>query len=235
MTALRHETAGKLVQQWVYAYRGKARKPTEEGSKDLAAVSDQKVTVRVYLVSKLEKCDSPPHATGATHFRVECDSPKFQIEGTDIEALRTDAFGRCDRHYATKWEPYFLVEVAPGLIMEGLGSGIDFSYRTVYRGIGHDGSILLKEHRWGSREDNISPWPGEFRSKGGRLNACIPATKKNQTALEEFSRRIDELRKAIGALLRPEIIAETLASLSSLSLLPPDRGRRRRNRKTLEV
>lgn len=220
---MRSETSGKLVDKWVYAYRGPENPvdDTEDGehSERRPLVRDQKVFVNVSIIKELKKTDAPPHETKGVSFLVECELPKFKMIGTDIELLRKEAFARCDEQYATKWEPFFLVKVSRGWV-DGMGSGMDFTYREVSRGTGWDGSLLLRDRKYGSREE-ISAWPGEFRDEQGNVIACIPRTPANTEALEEFSRRIDALRGRIADLLRPATIVETLANLSSNALLPP--------------
>lgn len=227
---MKSETGGKKVAEFVFAYKGPETQRAPEGEhaepdedeKPLPLVRDQKCKIAVYLIAKLKETDSPPHETGESRFRLECDSPKFRLEGTDIELLRKEAFGRCNEHYATKWEPYFIVEVRRIGFSNGYGTDLDFAYRECWKGTAHDGTLLLKDRHWGHREETITAWPGEFRDKEGKVIACIPKTPENKRALEEFTTKIDQIRDALAAMLRPENIMFTLLNQNQLALKKPE-------------
>lgn len=223
MPALPSSTKGKLVDTWTYAYKGADQPSVDEGELGPLLVKDKKVSLRVLLVKDQKALTEPPHLTAGVRFRVECDDPHLVLMGTDIEPLRKEAFALCDARYATKWEPWYLVEVIQNTPYQGNGGGFVFQYRDVHRGVAWDGTVLLKDREWNacSYESKITPWPGVFTNQRGRVIACIPATEANTAALKEFDRRIQELRKALEELLTPDTIAETLLHLSSLTLLPP--------------
>lgn len=97
---------------------------------------------------------------------------------------------------------------------------MEFSYERVEKGVTWDGKELLRQRDW--RADVVvKPWPGRFEDRNGRVIACIEVTDHNTAALEEFTRRIHELRRRLSDTLKPENIGHTLATLSSLALLPP--------------
>ncbi len=221
MPALPTKTQGKLVDTWVYAYRGVEQADDVDGDDSKKKlVTDQRVELRVYMVKEQTALRSPPHLTAGVLFRVDCENPKFQLTGTDVELLRKDAFARCDDRFKTRWTPYYLVEVRPEHPYQGLGSGLCFSYRQIEKGIAWDGTELLKDRDWNARryEDKIEAWPGDFTDKQGKVIACIPNTPANDAALEEFAKRIVKLRESIASLLEPKVIMQTLTHLSQLTI-----------------
>ncbi len=222
MASLPQKTGGKLIDTWTYAYRGAPADFGADEEKQPQLVQDCKVTFRVYIVKEQKALHEPPHLTAGVSFKVECEQPLLRLEGTDLELLRKEAFARCDAHFATKWEKWYLVEVIPQGSYQGSGTGLIFQYRDVERGVAWDGTVLLKDRDWNARryEEKISAWPGEFTNRNGRIVACIIASPANTAALEEFTRRIDLLREALEKMLTPENILTTLLHLSSLTLLP---------------
>lgn len=222
MPALPQHTRGKLVDTWTYAYRGVAEEFGADEEERQILVQDKKVEFKVYLVKDQKPAQEPPHITSGVRFRVECETPCLRLEGTDLEVLRQEAFARCDSHYATKWEKWYLVEIMPMAPYQGLGAGFTLQYRDVERGVAWNGKILLKDREWNARryEEKITDWPGEFKDQGGHVLACIPATKANTQALVEFTRRIHLLREALQKMITPEKIQTTLSQLGSLTLLP---------------
>lgn len=213
---------GKLVDTWVYAYKGLEQNgdpEADEAADRPKLVRDQKVIVEVRLDKKTKSLDKPPHALVEVEFVVRCDAPKFKIVGTDIEALRAAAWEKLDDAFEIKWERFYLVRCDDERVYTGLGAGISFNYSDVEKGTAHDGTLLLRQRRWGG-DVEVKPWPGEFTDKGGKVTACIPATKPNTKALEEFARRVALLRTAMSDTLRPEKIMLTLQSLGTYKLLP---------------
>ena len=218
---MQSKTQPKLVDKWIFAHESLPDRPQEEdGDAPPAKVVDARVEVLVSIVKELEELHAAPHATKKVEFLVTCAHPKFKFVGTDIEALRRAAFAECDKHFAITWHNYLLVTVLRSSCYEGIGTGVDFAYNDVKKGITWDGKELLKQRRWGG-EVEVKPWPGQFTDRNGRVIACIPATEANKAALEEFRRRIDTLRERLADTLRPEHIEQTLATLSAFSLLPP--------------
>lgn len=213
---------GKLVDTWYYEYSGIPAHQSDDPEEDQKSPKVQpiKVAIKLYLHKEFTG-DEPPLSTKEVHFTVQCDNPKFAIAGSDIEALRAAMWEHLDEHYAVTWEKWYLVEIRYNGPYEGIGSGLTFGYKDVERGVAYDGSVLLRERKWGMRQEVISPWPGEFRDKRGDVIACIPATPQNSKAMKEFAARIDVLREKLVELVRPEQIMKTIATLSGIPLLPP--------------
>jgi len=244
MSRPRSRSNGKLVDTWYFDYRGLVINEAAEHESLRQLVTTAKVAVRLILM-KTFAGETPPLATKEVWFEVEADGipappadradaptddgitdvaphdpTRIHLRGSDIEALRTAVWARLDARYAIRWERYYLVRVDRASIYAGIGSGLAFSYTWVEKGVAWDNTVLLRE-RAHQREERISPWPGEFRDRNGYVQACIPATEANTAALEEFSRRVDALRREIAKLLKPERIQETLATMGSCTLLPP--------------
>lgn len=223
MPALPQKTQGKLVDTWIYAYRGAPADFGVEEDKQPQLVQDKKVEFKVYIVKEQKALAEPPHLTAGVSFKVECEEPLLRLTGSDLEQLRQEAFARCNTHYSTEWERWYLVEVIHQSPYQGNGSGFILQYRDVERGVAWNGTVLLKDRDWNSRryEEKISAWPGNFTSRGGKIIACIPATPENTAALKEFTKRIELLRGALEKMLTPDNIDTTLKRLSSMTLLPP--------------
>ena len=184
-------------------------------------VKNKVVTIEVRLCKTTRQSEEPPHPTEDVHFEVYCEELKLKIEGTDIDALRAAIWDRLDKRFEIKWEQFYLIEVDENRPWGGAsGTGIMFEYDTVWRGTTWDGKFLLKKYE--GHEFKIKTWPGEFTDKGGKVIACIAATDQNREALEEFCKRMDQMRKVMSDYLRPARIMETLANLSgNLPFLPP--------------
>ncbi|AQH05842.1 hypothetical protein A9R05_43345 (plasmid) [Burkholderia sp. KK1] len=212
---------GKVVDTWYYEYQGLT---TDEGASDDVDASKRvqgvKVEIRLVLHKEFESSDKPPLATKSVSFAVECDNPDFTLHGSDIEALRAAMWSKLDKHYAVKWENFYLVQILRSHHWEGIGTGLAFSYKHIERGTAWDGTLLLRKYEHG-RGSTIQPWPGEFRDKHGDVMACIPETKENTQALQEFAARIDALRGVLANFLRPESIMKTLHNLNSVGLPAP--------------
>ncbi|WP_432263101.1 hypothetical protein [Cupriavidus sp. TMH.W2] len=220
---IRERTAGKLVDTWHYEYEGIRSDDSvcedEQGSATDSAkrVEGIKVPVELRLHKKFVESVAPPLATKEVWFTVQCKEPAFCLTGSDIEALRAAMWEKLNARFAVRWEQFYLVEIRRDSHWEGRGSGLKFVYNRVERGTAWDGTLLMRkfEHRgW-----KITPWPGEFKDEGGKVMACIPATKENETALDEFGKRIDSLRERLADFLRPHAIMETLSNLSQIPLL----------------
>ena len=183
-------------------------------------VKNKIVTIEVRLIKKTSQSEEPPHLTEDVRFEVYCAELDLHIKGTDIELLRAAVWEHLDKKFAIKWEQFYLVEVAENRPWGGSdGTGILFEYDTVWRGTTWNGKFLFKKYE--SNEFKIKTWPGEFTDKGGKVIACIPATEPNKLALEEFVRRMNEMRKVMANYLRPERILQTLANLSgTMPFLP---------------
>lgn len=182
-------------------------------------VKNKLITMQLILHKKNTHSEEPPHPTEEVHFEVKCKEIDVTMEGTDIEALRAAAWDFLDKKFQIKWEYYYLVKVEHNRPWRADGTGMVFSYDGVYKGTTWDGKLLLKQYE-GSKF-KIKVWPGEFTDNGGNIIACIPANDLNKAALEEFCRRMDEMRKVMADYLRPARILQTLADLSGqLPFLP---------------
>lgn len=215
---------GKLVDSWVYEVKDLRMELVEfdrdtEKKKKVKRVFNKKIVLEVRIHKYTENSEDPPFPVSAVEFSVTNKELQIEMTGTDIESLRRAAFAKLDEKFAIKWESYYLVKVERARIYEGLGSGLEFSYSTVYKGTTWDGKFLLKTHR--HTEEKIKPWPGVFKDERGSVMACIQDTPENTDALEEFSKRVDTLRKLLGQFLRPDVIMQTLRDMNQLALLPP--------------
>ena len=216
-------SGGKLLDVWHYEYEGVVQQGgvNEDGEPiKLHQVTVKKVAVELRLIKKFADSDKPPLVVKEVWFRVVCPELRWKIEGTDVELLRKEMFGRLDKHYEVKWEAYYLVTVshhAP--YYKGIGTGIEFIYERVEKGLAYDGTLLLRHRQWGGNE-RIVAWPGEFQDDQGKTIACIPATTQNTEALEEFAERVNALRRKLASLLTPDKIMKTLQTMSSNPLLP---------------
>jgi hypothetical protein len=182
-------------------------------------VKNKIVTMQVELHKKTSQSEEPPHPTEDVHFEVYCKELNLRMEGTDIAALRAAVWDFLDKKFEIKWEYYYLVRVDHQRAWRADGTGMVFSYDGVWKGTTWDGKLLLKQYD--GTEMKIKVWPGEFTDKGGNVIACIPANDMNKAALEEFTRRIDVLRKKLADFLRPDQIMQTLTNMAGLALLPP--------------
>jgi hypothetical protein len=217
MAKSRSQSNGKLIDTWWYEYSGIPAHQSDDPEAE-PEVKPIKVPIKVYILKKF-KGDTPPLATKEVWFEVTCENPEFSFTGPDIESLRATMWGELDDHYKVGWEEYYLVSIDHRAPYEGMGTGLSFGYETVWKGTAFDGTLLLKQYRYG-RGEVIEPWPGEFKDKRGNVTACIPANKVNRAALEEFTKRIDILREKLVDLVRPEKIDQTLLTLSTNKLLP---------------
>lgn len=213
-------SGGKLLDTWIYEYKGIAEYENGPDGETRKQVEAKKVEVELRLIKKFADSAEPPLATKEVSFVVVCKEADIKLFGSDVEVLRTAMWEKLDSRYEVKWERYYLVRVEPMNPFEGIGAGFTFGYDWVEKGTAWDGTILLKERpRYGSG-DRISPWPGEFRDKRGRVMACIPHTEANTRALREFSDRINTLREMLAGFLKPDQIVATLANLAQSNFLP---------------
>lgn len=213
----------KLLDKWTYKYEG----IVGDGRDGEPKAGERTVDVEVRLCKQNRESGSAPHPTDRVWFEVICRELDLSMEGTDLEHLRLAVWGELDKKFAVKWEEWFLVRVEPASIYEGIGAGLEFTYRSVWKGVAHDGTELLREfdsHR-GRGPWRISAWPGVFKDNKGKVLACILATEANEKALEAFASGVHALRKKMADFLRPEHIQDTLANLAGLAFLPPPEER----------
>ena len=214
-------SGGKLLDTWIYEYKGITEYDNGPEGETRKTVESKKVEVELRLIKKFSDSAQPPLATKEASLTVVCKEADIKLTGTDVEALRVAMWAKLDKRYEVKWERYYLVRIEPATSYEGISNGLTFSYDWVEKGIAWDGTLLLKERPRFSNGDRISPWPGTFKDKNGKVMACIPETEANTKALREFRDRIDALRERLAAFLKPDVILNTLAELSTNKLLPP--------------
>lgn len=218
---------GKLVDTWHYQYRG-IQEPASADEDEAAparppVVKEKKVAVELRLMKQFADAEAPPQPVKKVWFRLVCSEADISLEGSDVESLRTAMWEKLDVKYEIRWFDYYLVELHPDRVYDGIGTAMTFRWTRVEKGIAWDGTELLREDRHKSWE-RVRPWPGEFRNKQGRVIACIPATKLNEKALLEFRARLDLMREKVAQFLEPATIMKTLANMSQNNLLPPLTG-----------
>ncbi len=222
---------GVLVDTWYYAHKAvdgdQGEGMDDEAPGQAPKVAERKVEIKVRLLKETREADAAPHITSGVSFEATCREFDVRVVGTDIEAIRKAVFSRLDETLAIRWDEHFLVHVERPHIWEGTGSGALVRWTTVWKGEAWDGSLLMREfdfHRSSSSTWRISPWPGAFSQKNGRVMACIPCTEKNRAGLEEFAAKLDQLRKLLAGFLSPEHIQATLANLAGVAFLPAPDG-----------
>ncbi len=194
--------------------------PGEAPNPRSGLVVDKIVPVEIRLQKQFDTEErGSQRSVKGLRFTMSCDNPKFTVAGSDIESLRLAVWDHLDKAFAVKWESYLLVTIRPALVFHGRGTGFEFCRSHVQKGTAHDGTLLLREHNYGSRGFEIKPWPGDFRDKDGKLTACIPATDENEKALNEFEVMINALRERLAEFFHPKLIQQTLANLCNLKML----------------
>lgn len=187
------------------------------------SVGKVKVPVEVRLRKHFSTDHGKDRPVSELQFALVCRKPAITLRGPDIEILRAAMWAELDKDSAIEWEQYMLVTIEPTLSYgEGISEGLRLATETVWKGTTKDGLHLLKQmgrnrldvHAW-----SYNPWPGQFTDKRGRVTACIPATKANEAAMEEFRIRIREMRERLKDLVRPDQIMQTLANLSGIALI----------------
>lgn len=184
------------------------------------------VEIDVYMSKSLAGDEPPLEVTGVT-FSLICEEAAEEITGSDLQIALLAMRSRLDARYAIRWERWLKVEVNPQRHHRGDGSGLSLSYEEVWRGIDPFGAVLMREFSpYSEKQWIISAWPEAFKDKRGRTLACVPATDANVAALEDFSRRIVNLRSVLAEFVSPDRIEETLGAIAAgaMTLLPPPRG-----------
>jgi hypothetical protein len=178
---------------------------------------DKLIDVPLRLAKRSSHYDQNEGETTGTMFVVIMDSPKFELAGTDCEALRLAVWEKLDKAHEIKWSWYLRVKVERPAVYDAIGNGLVVSWDRVEKGVAWTGAELLREREhFGAYSTVVSPWPGTFTDKRGTVIACIPAHKANERGLEEFSRRIDKLREFIAEFLKPENIERALQNIGRL-------------------
>jgi hypothetical protein len=187
-------------------------------------VGQVKIPVEVRLRKEFKAGGGTNRAVERLQFSLVCRKPHVVLRGSDIETLRRAMWAELDRSTDIQWEPYLLITIEPATgYGDGVSEGLRLEERTVWKGTTQDGYEMLREHshdRFGIGW-TYRPWPGTFTDKRGRVTACIPASKANEDAMEEFRGRIRALRAKLQDLVRPDEIVATLANLSGIPMLPP--------------
>lgn len=188
-------------------------------------MEERKIAVELFLEKETNEGRLPPHPLDKVKFIARCHERKtyglyFDIEGTEIESVRAQAWSLLDERFEIKWHEYYKVYLNPARIYVGQGEGLDFYFDEVWKGITWEGKELLKE--WSRSHDShykISPWPGKFMDRNGDVIACIPRNDMTEAALKEFAAKIAKMREVLKKFLTPETIMATLTSMSGLKLL----------------
>lgn len=211
---------GVLVDTWVYdaAYSVEKDAPEADGEDEgkTRERKTRKVEVELRMIKEFDQTStSPPYATKGVKFTLTCKDLGISFEGTDVEILRKAMWEKLDAKYQIDWKRWFLVRVERAHHYEDPGAGMTFSYAWIERGVAFDGSVLMRRRNRYTRYDyEITAWPQQFKEQNGRTVACIEATPENEAALDEFGRRIDEMRKQLAEFVKPDAIRETLSSLA---------------------
>ena len=209
----------KKLETIYYSFKGLwHEEPSEDNPEGRRAVKEKKVPVEIWTLKQYHECASPPHTVKSIEFQIRIAEPEFKVTGPDIEALRLATWGFLDERFAVKWVKYLRVVVSDGFVQRP-GDGMNLQWEEVEHGTAHDGTLLLRERRYRDGE-RIIPWPGRFTDKQGRAQACIPATKENEEALELYAAKIGKLRDAVRDTLKPEKIDQTLANFLLMKQLP---------------
>lgn len=202
--------AGKIVDHFLFKRQGKTLQ----------------VPVRLHKTS--ERHDGAgssryagPQQTREVVFGVDIEQPKVCLWSTDIEALRAAVMDALADHYKIKWKEYWVVTVEEAYrTWDENGAGVGLSWHLVVVGTTPDGEMVHRSDRYGatSGSDITKGWPklNEGRRGQERTEALIEATDVNTKALEDFSKRLVELRKRLREFLSPEKIAANLAQLTGL-------------------
>ena len=192
-------------------------KQTYRASKE--RVVNKTVTIELRVEKTTRQSEEPPHPLATIALELVCEELDYKMTGTDVEALRAAMWATLDKKFEITWESYYLVTLSHSRPYQGLGTGLVLSYDSIEKGTTWDGKSLLRQ--WHGSERKIKPWPGTFKDKNGDVIACIQATDANESALQEFCRRIDTMRERLQEFLLPENIQKTLLNLAGLTLLPP--------------
>lgn len=174
-------------------------------------VAVRKVEIEAYMQVTYETDSPPPKMVTAVQFYLRCEGEEEW--GSDLALCLKAMRGKLDNCYRIHWEPWFLVRVDPQRPYYGEGAGLVLSWDQVYRGVTLDGEVLLRELRVRNGFGSpwvIKPWPVVYQDKTGKAVACVPASKKNEDALQAFAVKRRELNKTLSEFVSPDRIDETL-------------------------
>ena len=223
--------ARKKVDEWWYSVDAvmeqqipKDREDPEGEQTTVNHMGEKKVKVDIYLEKDTEEDRTPPHTLKAVEFVALCKECGISMTGTDIECLRRAVWEKLDKKFEIQWFDYYKVDIIQSHIHGGDGTGFDFYWDEVWKGITYDGKELLREWKRWSRDGElyrISAWPGKFHRRDSRhVVACIPKNDMTLAGLTDFKNRLDLLREKLQEMIKPEEIMNTLANLSGMNLLP---------------
>lgn len=187
-------------------------------------VKEQVLDIELRLLENLSD-DSLPRTVKSAEFKLVCKELGLCLIGSDIEALRVAMWAQLEKAHEIKWERWYLIQVASARSFVGdFEVGFALSQNTIFRGVAKDGTLLMREFERGRSYGpwRYKPWPGVYQDKGGHVIACIPGTKENDAALDEFRARIRALQQKISDLVKPEVILSTLANLAGIGLPAPE-------------
>jgi hypothetical protein len=160
-----------------------------------------------------------PQQTLSATFGVDIPELKINLWSTDIEALRGAVMDALADHYAIKWEEYWIVEVEESFrTWKGNSAGVELDWTYIQVGETPEGETVHRmESSRGRGQDIRKGWPN-LKEMGARgtTRALVLASDANTECLEEFARRLGQLRGRMQEFLSPENIDKNLASLTSL-------------------
>lgn len=185
---------------------------------DRRKVVNRKIAIDLFMTKSFSrKVDAPPPAeTIDLGLTLVCPETGDIVHGFDCQVILKAMRAKLDHRFAIKWESWYLVRIDRARIYgRGMGTGLEFSYNTIERGIALDGSVLMRrynEHH-GTHQSVyvVEPWPKQIKEKG-KVVATIVASDENTMKLETFQSKIDELRKFLAELVTPERLEQTLLS-----------------------
>jgi hypothetical protein len=226
---------GTLVDTWYWDFPGidlvgslgHPEADEDEGNAHERAkklVKGQKIPVEVRILKHYTGEGGAQQTPKAVEFSVSCPALNLSATGTDIEALRVAMWSMLEKTYKIQWERYLIVAIGNAHGFQAtVETGFALGTSSVWKGVAPDGTIILREFdHGGNRFSNYKyrPWPGEYSNKDGNVLACIPATEKNEAAIEQFRASILTLKERLQELVKPEQILQTLENLSNIAMLP---------------
>lgn len=142
-------------------------------------VEDKVLNVEVRLMKKFSAYGDNEGQLNAVEFQVRCDEIGLVLVGSDIEVLRTAAWAKLEERFKIAWERYYLVQIASAQSFKGdYEVGFALSQNTIFRGVAHDGTVLMREYDRGRTSSpwRYRPWPQAYEERPGHAIACIKDT-----------------------------------------------------------
>lgn len=187
----------------------------DDEGRDRRQVVNRKVAIDLHMTKKFSTNDDvpPPAATVDLGFTLLCAETGDVVHGFDCQAMLKAMRAKLDHRFAIKWESWYYVKIDRARIYQGMGTGLEFSYDTIERGVSLDGSVLMRRYNrhHGAHQSIwiVEPWPKQVKDNG-RIVATIVASDENRMKLETFQKKIDELRTFLAELVTPERLEQTL-------------------------